>query len=154
MAMMRGEPRMYNGSIDCYKKIVAADGIGGLWTGLGPNVMRNSIINAAELASYDQYKEIILGSGYMKDGVALHLTCASMAGTTACVFGSPVDVLKTRIMNAPTGMYGGPLDCFYQTLKLEGPMAFYKGFVPNCARLASWNCAMFLTLEQIKKRME
>ena len=61
MAMMRGEPRMYNGSIDCYKKIVAADGIGGLWTGLAPNVMRNSIINAAELASYDQYKEIILG---------------------------------------------------------------------------------------------
>ena len=44
---------MYNGSIDCYKKIVAADGIGGLWTGWGPNVVRNSVINAAELASYD-----------------------------------------------------------------------------------------------------
>ena len=117
MAMLRGEPRMYNGSIDCYKKIVAADGIGGLWTGWGPNVMRNSIINAAELASYDQYKEIILASGLMKDGAPCHLTCASLAGTTACIFGSPVDVLKTRIMNAPSGMYGGPLDCFYQTLK-------------------------------------
>lgn len=28
----------------------------GLWKGLGPNVARNAIINAAELASYDQIK--------------------------------------------------------------------------------------------------
>ena len=26
----------------------------GLWRGLGPNVARNAIVNAAELASYDQ----------------------------------------------------------------------------------------------------
>ena len=30
------------------------EGIAGLWTGLSPNIMRNAIINAAELASYDQ----------------------------------------------------------------------------------------------------
>lgn len=29
-----------------------------MWTGLGPNVMRNAIINAAELASYDQVKQV------------------------------------------------------------------------------------------------
>ena len=65
--------------------------------------MRNSIINAAELASYDQYKQMVLESGFMKDGIPCHLTCASMAGFTACVVGSPVDVLKTRIMNAAKG---------------------------------------------------
>lgn len=30
------------------------EGIAGLWKGLGPNIGRNAIINAAELASYDQ----------------------------------------------------------------------------------------------------
>ena len=70
-----------------------------------------------------------------------------MAGVTACVVGSPVDVLKTRVMNAPKGMYSNPFDCAYQTLKNEGPGAFYKGFVPNSFRLAGWNCVMFLTLE-------
>ena len=30
------------------------EGLAGLWKGLGPNVARNAIINAAELASYDQ----------------------------------------------------------------------------------------------------
>jgi solute carrier family 25 uncoupling protein 8/9 len=46
----------YTGTIDCYKKILAADGITGLWVGIIPNILRNSVINAAEIASYDQYK--------------------------------------------------------------------------------------------------
>uniref|UniRef100_A0A7S3CTX2 Mitochondrial uncoupling protein n=1 Tax=Strombidium rassoulzadegani TaxID=1082188 RepID=A0A7S3CTX2_9SPIT len=114
--------------------------------------MRNSIINAAELASYDQYKQTMIQKGILKDGVLCHLTCACMAGFTACVVGSPVDVLKTRIMNAHPGQYSNPLDCIYQTFKSEGPAAFYKGFGPNVMRLAGWNCCMFLTLEQVKKR--
>ena len=30
------------------------EGVVNLWRGVGPNVARNAIINAAELASYDQ----------------------------------------------------------------------------------------------------
>ena len=56
VAMLKGEPRMYNGSMHCYSKLLAEGGIANLWTGWGPNVFRNSIINAAELASYDQLK--------------------------------------------------------------------------------------------------
>ena len=87
----------------------------------------------------------------MKDGVMCHILCACGAGTTACVFGSPVDVLKTRVMNAPKGLYSSPIDCLIKTFKTEGFGAFYKGFVPNCVRLSSWNVVMFLTLEQLKK---
>ncbi len=42
------------------------EGIAGLWKGLGPNVARNAIINAAELASYDQVKESLLATGVFK----------------------------------------------------------------------------------------
>jgi len=55
------------------------------------------------MASYDQYKQTILSNGILADGVPCHLLCASSAGITACVFGSPVDVMKTRIMNATPG---------------------------------------------------
>ena len=34
------------------------EGVGALWTGIGPNVARNSIISAAELAGYDQVKQV------------------------------------------------------------------------------------------------
>ena len=74
----------------------------GLWVGWGPNVMRNSIINAAELAAYDQFKQIALGTG-LPDGLFTHILCAFGAGFVACVVGSPVDVLKTRIMNRQSG---------------------------------------------------
>jgi solute carrier family 25 uncoupling protein 8/9 len=50
------DQRPYKGSMDCYSQIVAKNGIKGLWIGIVPNIMRNSIINAAELASYDQFK--------------------------------------------------------------------------------------------------
>lgn len=39
----------------------------------------------------------------MQDGIPCHLVCSAIAGFTACVVGSPVDVLKTRIMNAKPG---------------------------------------------------
>lgn len=74
----------YSGAIDAYRSIVKQvsfvklisgcatncfptnvsarsqqEGVAALWTGLGPNIARNAIINAAELASYDQLKEVI-----------------------------------------------------------------------------------------------
>jgi len=75
-----------------------------------------------------------------------------MAGFNACVVGSPVDVVKTRVMNAAPGVYSGPADCFMKLAKNEGITAFYKGFIPNVGRLAGWNAVMFLTLEQVKKQ--
>lgn len=47
---LKGIPPKYTGSMHCYRSIIAEQGIIGLWTGWAPNVMRNSVINAAELA--------------------------------------------------------------------------------------------------------
>lgn len=47
------------------------------------------------------------------------------------------------------GLYRGVLDCFGKTFRNEGMLAFYNGFVPNFARLGSWNVVMFLTVEQV-----
>lgn len=55
-----GHPRKYASSLAAYRTIVGTEGVRALWTGLGPNVARNAIINAAELASYDQIKESLL----------------------------------------------------------------------------------------------
>lgn len=141
------KPKLYNGTIDCYRKTYAAGGIGGFWVGIIPNILRNSVINAAEIASYDQYKQMILQYIGMRDGVPLHILCAAMAGFTACIFGSPFDVTKTRMM---AGKYSGVVDCVSQTFKADGFGAFYKGFTPNFLRLASWNITMFVAYEQIK----
>lgn len=43
---------------------------------------------------------MILKRKLMEDGVPCHITCSAMSGFCATVVGSPVDVIKTRIMNA------------------------------------------------------
>lgn len=141
--------KKYKSSIDCYSKIYAEAGLAGLWVGIIPNILRNSVINAAEIASYDQYKEMWLKYTSIPDKLALHFICASMAGFTAACFGSPFDVVKTRMMSAAVP-YKGVADCVTKTLMEGGPLAFYKGFSANVMRICSWNIVMFMSYEQIK----
>ena len=65
-----------------------------------PNIFRNSIINAAEIATFDQVKDMILARNLMQDNIYCHIVSSSVAGFVAAVVGSPVDVIKTRIMNS------------------------------------------------------
>ncbi|GAV74487.1 Mito_carr domain-containing protein [Cephalotus follicularis] len=144
-----GVHKRYSGALDAYLTIIRQEGLGGLWTGIGPNIARNAIINAAELASYDQVKQTILQIPGFMDNVFTHLLAGLGAGLLAVCVGSPIDVVKSRMMGDST--YKSTLDCFIKTLKTEGIFAFYKGFLPNFGRLGSWNAVMFLTLEQVKK---
>ncbi|KAM5569707.1 hypothetical protein ABKV19_016958 [Rosa sericea] len=52
----------HQGAILAYSTILRQEGVGDLWTGIGPNIARNAIINDAELASYDQVKQVSLPS--------------------------------------------------------------------------------------------
>lgn len=144
-----GVARRYYGTLDAYYTIVRQEGLGALWTGLGPNIARNAIVNAAELASYDQVKQTILNIPGFSDNVLTHLLAGLGAGFFAVCIGSPIDVVKSRMMG--DSGYKNTLDCFIKTLKNEGLFAFYKGFLPNFSRLGSWNAIMFLTLEQARK---
>jgi solute carrier family 25 uncoupling protein 8/9 len=149
-------PRRYNGVIDAYSKIIKAEGIAGLWTGYGPNLVRNCVVNATELVAYDQTKQMLLGSMKLKDDAGTHILSGLSAGLCATLLGSPVDVIKTRVMNAKkdpvtgTAEFKGPVDCAIKLMRKEGPFAFYKGFIPNFSRIGSWNIVAWTTLEFLR----
>lgn len=73
-----------------------------MWKGLGPNVARNSVVNAAELVCYDTIKDLLIKNRLMTDNLSCHFTAAFGAGFCATVVASPIDVVKTRIMNSQT----------------------------------------------------
>lgn len=151
-----GVSRRYAGSIDAYKKIISSEGILGLWTGYGPNLARNCIVNATELVAYDQAKQFLLQDLKWKEGIPAHFASALSAGLAATLLGSPVDVVKTNVMNAKKDAHGvpefkGPIDCAVKLLRTQGPLAFYRGFIPNFTRIGSWNIVTWMTLEQLKK---
>jgi len=61
----------------------------------------------------------------------LKLIVGAVAGAigTTCIF--PIDMIKTRLQ-ASSGKYSGPIDCFKQIFKTEGgPRAFYRGLLAN-----------------------
>ena len=70
-------------------------------------------------------------------------------GAIATMLTQPLDVLKTRAMNAKQGDFKGPLDLIRFTAS-QGPMAFFKGFVPAFVRLGPHTILTFVFLEQLR----
>ncbi|CAL8352806.1 unnamed protein product [Lota lota] len=148
-----GGAKRYNGTFDAYRTIAREEGVRGLWKGCLPNITRNAIVNCSELVTYDIIKELILKHNLMTDNMPCHFMAAFAAGFCTTIVASPVDVVKTRYMNSTPGRYSGATNCAVTMLMKEGPLAFYKGFVPSFLRLGSWNIVMFVSYEQIKRGM-
>ncbi|KAL7208175.1 hypothetical protein ACSBR1_030011 [Camellia fascicularis] len=148
--------RNYKSVVDAITQMSKQEGVSSLWRGSSLTVNRAMIVTASQLASYDQVKETILEKGWMKDGLGTHVTASFTAGFVASVASNPIDVIKTRVMNMKVepGMappYSGALDCALKTVRAEGPMALYKGFVPTISRQGPFTVVLFVTLEQIRK---
>ncbi|XP_051881833.1 mitochondrial uncoupling protein 2-like isoform X2 [Pristis pectinata] len=118
-----------------------------------PNIARNSIVNCAELVTYDVFKDALLRYNLMTDNLPCHFFAAFVAGFCTTIVASPVDVVKTRYMNSAPGQYSSAINCSFTMLRKEGLTAFYKGFMPSFLRLGSWNVVMFVTYEQLKRAM-
>lgn len=154
------ERRNYKSVGDAIARMVKQEGVGALWTGSALTVQRAMLVTASQLASYDQFKEAILANHVMQDGIGTHVTASFGAGFVAAVTSNPVDVIKTRIMNmkplqpGEAAPYSGALDCAVKTVKAEGPMALYKGFIPTVSRQGPFTIVLFVTLEQVRKIMK
>ncbi|KAF5739777.1 hypothetical protein HS088_TW12G00987 [Tripterygium wilfordii] len=151
--------RNYNSVIDAITRMSKQEGITSLWRGSALTVNRAMIVTASQLATYDQVKEAILEKGVMADGLGTHVTASFTAGFVAAVASNPVDVIKTRVMNMKVepGMappYNGALDCAMKTVKAEGLMALYKGFIPTISRQGPFTVVLFVTLEQVRKLLK
>ncbi|KAG2705004.1 hypothetical protein I3760_05G032500 [Carya illinoinensis] len=148
--------RNYKSVVDAISQMSKQEGIPSLWRGSALTVNRAMVVTASQLASYDQVKEMILERGVMGDGIGTHVTASFAAGFVAAVASNPIDVIKTRVMNMKVEPgaeppYSGALDCATKTVRAEGIMAFYKGFIPTISRQGPFTVVLFVTLEQVRK---
>lgn len=151
--------RNYTSVIDAVARMSKQEGVTSLWRGSSLTVNRAMLVTASQLASYDQFKEMILEKGVMKDGLGTHVVASFSAGFVAAVASNPVDVIKTRVMNMKVEAgekppYAGAIDCAVKTIRAEGPMALYKGFIPTISRQGPFTVVLFVTLEQVRKLMK
>ncbi|XP_060072944.1 kidney mitochondrial carrier protein 1-like [Ylistrum balloti] len=147
-----------------FMNIYRTEGRKGLWRGVVPTSQRAAVVAGVELPVYDTSKRYIINHGLLGDTIFTHFIASVIAGLAGAVTSNPIDVVKTRMMNqkalkstvvgeaaAVQTIYTSSIDCLTQTVRNEGFMALYKGFIPNWFRLGPWNVIFFITFEQMKK---
>ncbi|PSR72378.1 hypothetical protein PHLCEN_2v11721 [Hermanssonia centrifuga] len=114
-----------------------------LWRGLGPTLWRDVPFSGIYWAGYESCKRALNRAGHEGAGVAF--VSGAFSGTTAALFTSPFDVLKTRkqalLMSGTTGganigSSGSSISVLREVLRTEGVSALYTGVVPRIVKIA------------------
>lgn len=141
--------RNYKNAIDGLIRVYRHEGFKRLFSGATSATGRGLLMTVGQIAFYDQAKTMLLSTGYFKDDVRLHFLSSFIAGAMATVLTQPLDVIKTRSMNAAPGEFSGLMAIIAHTAKL-GPMGFFKGFIPSFVRLGPHTIITFILLEQLR----
>ncbi|EDW80791.1 uncharacterized protein Dwil_GK11377 [Drosophila willistoni] len=140
----------YRGLFHGVTEIVKAEGIGGIYKGLLPTMVKQGTNQAIRFCVLFALKDMYTGNDPNKSvpklGVGIF---GAIAGAISVFFNNPVDVVKTRMQGMGAHKYKNSADCFLQTLHSEGPMAFYKGTLPRLARVCGDVALTFMIYDTI-----
>ncbi|KAL1454696.1 hypothetical protein MTO96_043712 [Rhipicephalus appendiculatus] len=135
--------RNYKNAVDGLWRVYRQEGALKLFSGGGAATAR------AVLMTIGQIKQALLSTGYFSDNLTTHFSSSLMAAGIATTLTQPLDVMKTRMMNAKPGEYRSILHCALETKKL-GVMAFFKGYIPAFVRLGPHTILTWIFLEQMR----
>lgn len=139
----------YKNAIDGLLRVRREEGFGRLFSGASTATGRGFLMTIGQIAFYDQVKSLLLTTSYFKDDPFTHFVASLSAGAIATTLTQPLDVLKTRAMNAKPGEFANLWAIVKHTAKL-GPLGFYKGYVPAFVRLGPHTVLTFILLEQLR----
>lgn len=151
MKLPPAERRNYKNAIDGILRMSREEGVRKLFNGCTMATARAVLMTIGQLSFYDQIKQMLIAANLASDNIYTHLFSSFLAASGATVITQPMDVLKTRMMNATPGQFKGLLDCCVYTAKL-GPQGFFKGFFPAWVRLAPHTILLFVFFEQLRMR--
>jgi Mitochondrial carrier protein len=125
-------------------------GIAGFYRGVQVNVMRAIVLNATNMGVYDISKgHVVDMTGWTRKDPRTAFCSSFIAGFWMTCTVAPFDFIRTKLMNQPTSqkLYNGMSDCLVQTVRQEGVLSLWRGFIPIWARFAPMATIQLLTLE-------
>ena len=144
--------KQYKGMVDTFVRIPKEQGFLSFWRGNLANVIRYFPTQALNFAFKDVYKKMFM------DGVdkntqfwryfAGNLASGGAAGATSLCFVYPLDYARTRL-GADVGkstaerQYTGLLDCLVKTVKSDGIVGMYRGFVVSVQGIIIYRATYF-----------
>jgi len=129
--------RPYGGISECFKRVIAEEGVGSLWRGNFANVLRYFPTQALNFAFKDTFKAMFAvpkTASYAKK-FSSNIAAGGMAGAASLTVVYSLDFARTRLANdnkaAKKGgerQFNGLLDVYRKTIKTDGVVGLYRGF--------------------------
>lgn len=141
--------RNYKHCFDAIYRIVRTEGVTSLYAGLHMAMTRGLLVNIGQLATYDEFKQRLIRSGYFADNLKTHFTASMGAGLIATFITMPVDVIKTLMMNARPGEITSVMQAAQIALRND-PFGLLRGFWPRYVRLGPFTIFAFIFYEKLK----
>lgn len=141
--------RNYKHAIDGLIRVWSEEGTRRLFSGASVASTRAVLMTAGQLTSYDYAKAMLMSTGVFGDNPSTHFVASLLSGICATLLTQPVDVIKTRVMNAKPGEFRSIWQVISYTAQ-AGPTAFFKGMVPSGTRILPFNVLLFIFYEQLR----
>lgn len=130
----------YKSVFDALTSIARSEGVGALWAGATPTIVRAMALNFGQLAFFSEAKSQLKVHTEWSSRTQT-LTASAIAGFFASFFSLPFDFVKTRLQKQQKGPdgklpYKSMIDCFGKVAKQEGMLRFYRGFGTYYVRIA------------------
>jgi solute carrier family 25 (mitochondrial oxoglutarate transporter), member 11 len=131
----------YRSVFDALKRIAGTEGIGALWAGAYPTVIRAMALNFGQLTFFAESKSQLKQRAPNLSESTRTFAASAIAGFFASFFSLPFDFVKTRLQKQTRGPdgklpYAGLLDCARKVIRDEGWLRFYRGFSTYYVRIA------------------
>jgi len=150
----------YKGIVDCFKRVISEEGVGPLWRGNLANVIRYFPTQALNFAFKDEFKRRF-GFTKEKDGYGWwffgNMASGGLAGASSLAFVYSLDYARTRLANdnksAKKGgerQFNGLIDVYAKTLKSDGIVGLYRGFVVSCVGIIVYRGCYFGFFDTLK----
>jgi len=150
----------YGGIVDCFKRVIAEEGVGSLWRGNLANVLRYFPTQALNFAFKDQFKRMF-GFNKDKDGYAKwfagNLASGGLAGAASLTLVYSLDYARTRLANdnkaAKKGgerQFNGLVDVYKKTIATDGVVGLYRGFNISCVGIIVYRGLYFGMYDSLK----
>ncbi|KAL2271902.1 hypothetical protein VTJ83DRAFT_1273 [Remersonia thermophila] len=146
-----GTQHKYRNAWDGMRQIHAAEGLRGLYRGVGAAMIRTGFGSSVQLPTYFFAKRRLMRHLGMEEGTPLHLASSTASGFVVCVVMHPPDTIMSRMYNQTGNLYKGVFDCLAKTIRTEGFFAIYKGFLPHLARILPHTVLTLTLAEQTNK---
>jgi len=149
----------YTGIVDCFGRTYREEGMKSFWRGNGTNVLRYFPTQALNFAFKDSFKKMF---GFKKNEgfglwVAGNIASGAAAGASSSVFVYSLDYARTRLSadgkSAAKGgqrQFTGLVDVYKQTLKSDGIVGLYRGFLPSVVGIIVYRGLYFGGYDTVK----